>query len=80
VQTLLTDLCIKYRINGAISSKYVVPALPKGRNVPMLYSKMTERHQMRTPTKNQMALFFGTKWYTTNKLRLNQMNFSRLTN
>jgi hypothetical protein len=33
-------------------------ALPNRRNVPKVYTKMTERHQMRTLTKNQMALFF----------------------
>ena len=33
-------------------------ASPNRRNVPKVYTKMTERHQMRTLTKNQMALFF----------------------
>jgi hypothetical protein len=33
-------------------------ASPNRRNVPKVYTVMTERHQMRTLTKNQMALFF----------------------
>ena len=40
-------------------------ASPNRRNVPKVFTEMTERHQMRTLTKNQRALFFGMEWYSS---------------
>ena len=43
--------------DGAISSKCSTPASPKRRIIPTPYGKMTDRHEMRTPTKKQCGQF-----------------------
>ncbi len=43
--------------DGAISSKCSTPASPKRRIIPTPYGKMTDWHEMRTPTKKQCGQF-----------------------